>query len=321
MKNIYKELSDSCYKKTVDIKKYTEYIKIYRNHKDTIWNFYKQNKVQSLELDSYINKKKALHTIVRRIVPKHNDSIEFNKSQNKHVNAKINDNVKNKPTLIAFGKGNGNITINNLKNGGPKGPVKALALELSKYCIVILTDEYNTSKICSNCQTQQLEHPMIKKTITKRPKDKDGKRQKKKVEVECENYNLCYCKNNIHQSKSDVHKIWNRDYNASKNILQTMVKKVTGKKLGIYTRKKLEKIAEDDIIINCSKGQLESNERSPNKKLSLTATTTTNDLKQNLSANKLSIINPQLKLSKDQKSTKVIPKTKILMRKKNVILI
>jgi hypothetical protein len=39
-----------------------------------------------------------------------------------------------------------------------------IAKELSRYCIVMLTDEFRTSKICSECKTQELEHPKIEKT-------------------------------------------------------------------------------------------------------------------------------------------------------------
>ena len=272
--DIYKQLSDLNYKKTIDVNKYSEFIKIYRNNSDVIWQFYSQNKVQSLELDTFINKKKALHTIVRKLIPKYKHEIKFNNSQNKHVDNKLYDKVKNKPTLIAFGKGNGKITISNLKNSGPKGPVKTLALELSKYGIVILTDEYNTSKTCSECENP-LEHPKVKKTITKKFKGENGDKINKQVDIICENYSLCHCKNGIHQtdkSVSDVHKIWNRDYNASKNILKVMSKKLAGSKLGIYTRKKLKKIEATDITINWSYDQSDPNKCDSEKKVSLTKT-------------------------------------------------
>ena len=48
------------------------------------------------------------------------------------------DKIIEKPTLIAFGKGNGKTTITNLKKTGPKGPIKTLAKELSKLTTVIL---------------------------------------------------------------------------------------------------------------------------------------------------------------------------------------
>ena len=68
IKKIYKDLSDSCYKKTVNITKYKEFINIYRKYKNEIWNFYNENKVKALEFDTYVNKKKALHKIVRAFI-------------------------------------------------------------------------------------------------------------------------------------------------------------------------------------------------------------------------------------------------------------
>lgn len=94
IKKIYKDLSDSCYKKTVNITKYKEFINIYRKYKNEIWNFYNENKVKALEFDTYVNKKKALHKIVRRIVPKYGYSIKFNKKQNKHTSATLYNKVK-----------------------------------------------------------------------------------------------------------------------------------------------------------------------------------------------------------------------------------
>ena len=56
-------------------------------------------------------------------------------------------------------------------------------------------------------------------------------------EVNHEVYRLCYCKNNIHPTTTSVggvHKIWNRDYNASINILNIMTKKILGLPLEVF---------------------------------------------------------------------------------------
>ena len=53
--------------------------------------------------------------------------------------------------LLAIGTGNGNMTISNTKHSSPKGPLKKLIQELSKYCIVILVPEHNTSQLCCLC--------------------------------------------------------------------------------------------------------------------------------------------------------------------------
>ncbi len=42
-----------------------------------------------------------------------------------------------------------------------KGPIKTLAKELSKVSLVVLIDEYNTSKVCPICQECKLTFPKI----------------------------------------------------------------------------------------------------------------------------------------------------------------
>lgn len=282
IKAVYEKLAESNYKKSVSIKNYNEYIKIWRNNWNIIWDFYGQNKVQALELDTYINKKKAIHTIIRKLIPKYGKSIKFNNYKNDHIDEDLLEQVKNLPILIAFGKGNGNMTISNLRNNSPKGPVKSLALELSKYCIVILVDEFRTSMLCSECHTQELEHPIVKTTSTRKFRDENGKKYKKKVDVERESHRLCYCNNNIHQSQqvTGVHKIWNRDYNAAKNILHVMINKLKNIRLGVYSRKKQLKKTEEDLIIDCSKEQCIANGSDTKQKVSQTPNKNSNKMEK-----------------------------------------
>lgn len=277
VKTIYEKLAKSNYKKTISIKNYNEYIKIWRDNWNDIWNFYGQNKVLALELDTYINKKKAIHKIIRKLIPKYGKSINFNKYDNNHINNDLYDEVKKLPILIAFGKGNGSVTISNLRNNSPKGPVKTIANELSKYCMVILVDEFRTSMICSECHTQELDHPKVKTTQIKKFHDENGKTYKKKVNIERESHRLCYCKNNIHQSNhvTGVHKIWNRDYNAAKNILHVMINKLKEERLGVYSRKKQLKEATEDLIIDCSQEQCNVNGNITKQKVSRKPTTNT----------------------------------------------
>ena len=115
-----------------------------------------------------------------------------------------------------------------------------MASELSKYCIVLLTDEYNTSKIDSKRKKKKVEHSEIKI-------------MKKQQEVYRKSHKLCYCKHKI-DSSSDItdqmnlHKVWwNRDYNASRNILYVMKCKLMGKKLGKFNKNKL-----NEESISCS---------------------------------------------------------------------
>ncbi len=54
-----------------------------------------------------------------------------------------------------------NITISNLKNNKPNGPIKTLANELSKFTMTVLVDEYNTSQVCPICKECKVEHPIM----------------------------------------------------------------------------------------------------------------------------------------------------------------
>jgi len=234
MKNIYEEMSKTNYKKTCCIDTYIKYIKLMRNNKEKLVDFYRQNKVQSLELNTYIHKKKAIHTIVRKIIPKNNKIHKFDSYKNKYIDDNLYEKVKKLPILLAFGKGNGSITINNLRNSSGKGPIKTLAFELGKHCLTILTDEYNTSKYCSCCTKKKLIHPTVQKEIYR---THQGIKVPKIVNHEV--YRLCYCQNKTHPENTSifgVHKIWNRDYNASKNILTVMKNKLLCKKLGVFNR-------------------------------------------------------------------------------------
>jgi len=239
IKNLFKELSDVGYRKTIELKKYNEYIKMVRNKWKEMWKFYGQNKVQKLELDTYINKKKAINKIVRKIIPKRGKKHKF-KKKNKYVDER-KCKVEKKPIMLAFGKGNGRITISNLKNNGPKGPIKKLAQTLCRYCMTILTDEYNTSKICPICMNHKLEHPE-KEMIRKAIRNEKGKiiKNTKKV-IKKETYRLCYCessKKHLDVKDQGKHKLWfNRDYVGGSNIRRVMELKLTGKEMGEFERK------------------------------------------------------------------------------------
>lgn len=244
LKKVFSEMAETNYKKTIDIKNYKNFIKIYRKNWNILWDFYQQKKILKLELDNYIFKKKAIQKIVRKIVPKTGKTHKFNtkNGHNKYILDEDIFNVQNKPVLIFFGKGNGSTTISNLKNSEPKGPIKKIAKELSKVAVTILTDEYNTSQVCSDCKESKVEHPVIKcqakRTIGK---DSNGRRIKELIEVEKQSYKICYCKNNIHLKLEGVQKVWNRDFNSSRNILYVGTSKLLGGDLKIFSRKKREK--------------------------------------------------------------------------------
>lgn len=244
MKEIYDELGETKFRKTLIIKQYSGMILVIRKYWDQIWNFYSMNKYQKLNLDTYINRKKAIHKIVRKIVPKNKED--------------------KKPIMVAFGKGNGSTTIGNLRNSSPKGPIKAVAKELSDFCLTILTDEYNTSKYCSKCEASELDHPMeTRNKYVKRKVEEKSIRIKETVTVK--SHRLCICKNGNHTADGKCsHNLWNRDYNAARNILNVMRKKITGEELGIFKRGEEEALKNHEITV-LLKGETAAKLRSRSK--------------------------------------------------------
>lgn len=210
-----------------------------------------------------MNKKKAVKTIVRKLARRRqmqrkkkkgrssrkkmnlncnnqikSDKVNKNKPtlakksdpircESKYYDKKMYDTIKDLPILMAIGKGNGNLTISNIKGCGPKGPIKTIIKELAKLILVILVDEYRTSQLCSECEAK-LEHP---RTQHYKNKVKNNGEIDKEGTVQ-ESYRLCCCSNN------KCHKIWNRDCNASISIKKVMSLKLTEKDLGRFKREK-----------------------------------------------------------------------------------
>src|SRR5436305_6827301 len=144
--------------------------------------------------------------------------------------------------MIAFGKGNWTMTINNTKGCSKQahGPIKRIAYALSKVSLVILTAEDFSSQICCKCE-EKLEHTKVIQDISKKEEKEEkekkeknneyntkmeriekGKRLRreikeeknkkerikkekelKELKVEYECYKLCCCKN-----KECGHKLW-----------------------------------------------------------------------------------------------------------------
>jgi hypothetical protein len=194
MFDIYDELSNSCYRKTVKLEIYNKLIEVIRKYWDRIFKFYTLNRINKLDLDTYIYKKKAINKIARKIVPKNGKKHKFTIKSKLLCTENQYDQIIKKPTLIAYGKGNGKMTISNTKNSGPRGPVKTLAKRLSDLTMVVFVDENNTSQICPICQETKVIHPKIIKN--------------NKI-TSIENYKLCYCNNNNkHPLNMDAHKLW-----------------------------------------------------------------------------------------------------------------
>jgi hypothetical protein len=204
---------------------------IIRSNWNKLFDFYKRNEIQKLELDTFINKKKAIHKIIRKIVPKNNKLHKFKKNNKLLCNELEYKKIIKKPIMLAFGKGKGNITIANLKNKGPIGPVKTLAKELGKFTMTILVDEYNTSQVCPICKECKVIHPVMDHKY----KNSDKIRSK-------ETYKLCYCSNNKkHPLNVDDNKLWfNRDYCGGLNQIHKMKLVFVNTNLGLYTRIKMK---------------------------------------------------------------------------------
>jgi hypothetical protein len=228
MDDLYNLLSESGYKKTLNIDKYSKFITTIRSNWDKLFDFYKRNEIQKLELDTFINKKKAIHKIIRKIVPKNKlHKFKFKKN-NKLLCEKLEyEKIIKKPIMLAFGKGKGDITISNLKNKGPCGPVKTLAKELGKFAMTVLVDEYNTSQVCPICNECKVTHPIMKHKYKKSAKI-----------ISKETYKLCYCSNNKkHPLNADDTKLWfNRDYCGGLNQIHKMKLVLTNSNLGLYNR-------------------------------------------------------------------------------------
>jgi hypothetical protein len=162
MANIYQKMSSNGYK-TIKEETYLEYARVILDNWNQIWDFYGQQKILNMKLTRFIESKKAIHKICRKIVKKrkYRTNLKFKTTKNPYEMTNINDILK-KPILIFFGKGNGSISISNLKGKDSHGPIKKIAYELSKLCPVILSDEYRTSQLCNLCQDYIVDHPSMK---------------------------------------------------------------------------------------------------------------------------------------------------------------
>jgi hypothetical protein len=301
MNDIYKELSDAP-RTTTKYQDYNKYVLIVRKHSQNIWTFYGRDDLRGLKYDTYVNKRSAICKIVRELVPgtrggkrkkgcnnnnnegetideenglsgqdisltgKHKGEHRKHK-KNAYFDADKHEILKELPTMIAFGKGNGSLSINNTKGCTPHGPIKRIVKELSKVSLVILTDEDYSSQMCCKCETKLIHSKVIEDInknkikqeqkkkdedetyITRMQRISDGRRLKTeiklggrlknknekelaKLKVEYECYKLCCCKN-----KECGHKLWHRDINAAINMITIMIRALTKKPLGAFEKK------------------------------------------------------------------------------------
>jgi hypothetical protein len=136
-------LSDTCIR-SASLSNYVAYMRLIVGKWKPLWEYHQQKCFCALKYDTYINSKRAISRICREV-----------REEVSHGNKK--------PVIIAFGNGNGNMTINNTKNSSAHGPIKRIAKALSQTMIVVVTDEYNTSKLCSECDAK-VHHPKTHNT-------------------------------------------------------------------------------------------------------------------------------------------------------------
>ena len=148
---IWEELS-KCNTKTTNIKEYMKYVRTVRKHWKAIWKYCTGDTIFRLNFDSFVHKDMAVSKIAKEIIKEMKSKDKIRKSQLKYFMEEGFNQDKDKPILLAIGTGNGSGTITNTKGSSSKGCIKKLVKELSKYCLVILTPEDNTSKLCCKCR-------------------------------------------------------------------------------------------------------------------------------------------------------------------------
>jgi hypothetical protein len=229
------ELSEFCIKSSSAIA-YNGYIDVVVNNWDTLWDYHLNPKLAQLDYDTYHHSKLAVAKLCRKIVGRKKN--------------------RKKPIILAIGKGAGNMTINNTKNSSAHGPIKRFIMALQLLVIVLLVDEYNTSKICSGCYERikqgYTHHRMKYRTLMKKllvnnpdlaKKSYAYKKrllgpEKMQIVVKRESHGLCCCQNRI---PLRAHRNWNRDHNSSRNMIDVAKRLLAGKDRGPYARPKVVK--------------------------------------------------------------------------------
>jgi len=296
MNKIYEKLSTES-KCASNIKDYQQYTNSVLDNIVPIYKFYGSPKVLKLKQNRYINKRKAISEAIRKMVPykrKQGRAKKRNKNEIKIENkkmdwrgvmvrrrngrprkkkkdpffdAEIDAKLKGKPVMIMMGKGNGNITISNVRGTTIKGPIKTIINELSKKYLVILVDEFNTSKLCWTCKNE-LYHSEVINDISKNKIEKEYKLQEKDPEYVTKKERIDKGRELIKKIKRDRHgsdkkrkkkklkdlnvlypchsqsccktckKVWQRDVSSGGNIKDVGKNKLLQKDLGNFSRSK-----------------------------------------------------------------------------------
>jgi hypothetical protein len=149
MNEITRELSETTHK-TSDLNDFIKYTEIVLKYWNKIWDFYSSIRILQIKLEMHISSQKAISLMAHRIIERMKDPKNRGPYYKKHK-INISEEEIHKPIILFYGTGNGNMTVSNTKNSSSKGPIKRLIHELSKYIIVILVNEYNTSQLCHLC--------------------------------------------------------------------------------------------------------------------------------------------------------------------------
>ena len=189
---------------TSSVEKYTDNLKEILKIVPKMFEEYKAEFYRKLKFSGYIDKQKTYDKLCKRV---------NGDEKGREVEGK---------TLVGWG--NGGTNRKGLK--GSKMPCKGFKKEVERQCSRVYleeVDEYLTTKMCSKCgcETQGVK-------VWKEIMDSKGDKSVKKVEI----YGLRRCKNN------GCRITWNRDVNASRNILKILLCSLRGEERPSYLLRK-----------------------------------------------------------------------------------
>ena len=198
---------------TSSIEKYkTNLVQILR-YVRMMFGEYKREFYRKLRFTAYVKKQTTYDTLCKRI----------NGDEKKDITNKERKEKRNEVRKILIGWGDGGDgTRKGLK--GSKLPCKGFKEEVERACDKVTlksVDEYLTTKMCSKCGNRTCE-VKVEKEIIKRKKVEGGEKiskdliKEEKVLKKVAIYGLRRCMNN------ECRITWNRDINASRNILKIL---------------------------------------------------------------------------------------------------
>jgi hypothetical protein len=271
---IYEQLSKTSLK-TSNLNPILEYTKIITKNWDILWTYYTKPVFTKIKYKKYIKSKQAINIICDDLIKKYTKRNE----KEDPIRARSAprgpaDKKENKKPIFLMGKGNGNITVTNTKNSSSVGPIKRIINELSKKSLVILVDEYKTSKLCNKCNNEidhvyclhygkdkSFNYDKVKKEHLKNEaikqinKNKKERKGETKKEIEVLKKKIRTYKYDKNKRKEEMLNLWsyslvrcnneacskrsnlyNRDINACLNIYTVGERKLMKLDLGAFTR-------------------------------------------------------------------------------------